>query len=89
MATARILGVRRPMYMTDEQTSRPFVWFPLVGERHAIDRSDRHVPAGEPMRCLCGAVHPRGAEGDLEWLWKTCEQCWDEACRIVGVRRQG
>jgi len=25
----------------------------------------------------------------MEWLWKTCEQCWAEACRIVGVRKTG
>lgn len=65
--------------------SHPFVWFPLAGNRHAINREDQHVSRGEPMRCLCGATHPRGAEGTMEWLWRTCEQCWDETCRIVGV----
>ncbi|MCA1606111.1 MAG: hypothetical protein LC775_11715 [Acidobacteria bacterium] len=65
----------------------PFVWFPLAGQRHAIDRQDRHVPLGQPMRCLCGTAHPRGAEGKAEWLWPTCERCWEEACRIVRVRR--
>ncbi|MGH3912321.1 MAG: zinc finger protein [Pseudonocardiaceae bacterium] len=79
----------RAMYATDEQTSRPFVWFPLAGQRHAIDRRDRHVSLGSPMRCLCGVIQPRGAEGDMEWLWKTCEQCWEEACRIVGVLKRG
>ncbi|MGH4012345.1 MAG: zinc finger protein [Pseudonocardiaceae bacterium] len=58
-------------------------WFPLAGYRHAINRADRHVPLGEPMRCLCGAIHPRGPEGDMEWLWPTCEQCWDQACAII------
>jgi hypothetical protein len=77
------------MYMAGKQISYPFVWFPLAGKRHAIDRGDRHVPVGELMRCLCGAIHPRGAEGDVEWLWKTCEQCWDEACQIAGVKRRG
>ncbi|MGH3926089.1 MAG: zinc finger protein [Pseudonocardiaceae bacterium] len=66
------------MYMADQQTSRPFVWFPLSGQRHAIDRRDRNVPLGTPMRCLCGASHPRSVDGDMEWLWKSCEQCWDE-----------
>lgn len=66
-------------------TPRPFVWFPLDGQRHAIDRRDRNVPIDAPMRCLCGASHPRGPDGELEWLWRTCEPCWDEACRIVGV----
>ena len=65
---------------------RPFVWFPLAGQRHAIDRRDRTVPVGSPMRCLCGAAHPRGSDGDMEWLWRTCEPCWDEACKIVGIR---
>jgi zinc finger protein len=78
-----------PMYAVDEQASRPFVWFPLSGQRHAIDRRDRQVLVGEPMRCLCGGSHPRGAEGDGEWLWTTCERCWEEACRIVGVRYVG
>ncbi len=65
---------------------RTFVWFPLAGQRHAIDQRDRNVPLGAPMRCLCGVAHPRGAEGDMEWLWPTCEQCWDETCIIVGLR---
>lgn len=65
---------------------RSFVWFPLAGQRHAIHRQDRNVPLGTPMRCLCGATHPRGADGEGEWLWPTCEQCWDETCIIVGLR---
>jgi hypothetical protein len=69
--------------------SHPFAWFPLTGQRHAIDRRDRNIPVGSPMRCLCGVTHLRGADGDMEWLWPTCERCWDEACRIVGVRRRG
>ncbi|MGH3937395.1 MAG: zinc finger protein [Pseudonocardiaceae bacterium] len=77
------------MYAANEQTSRSFVWFPLAGQRHAIDRHDRYVPGGEPMRCLCGATHPRGADGNIEWLWHTCGQCWDETCRIVGLRPRG
>ncbi|MGH3755209.1 MAG: zinc finger protein [Pseudonocardiaceae bacterium] len=77
------------MHAADEQASRPFVWFPLAGQRHAIDRRDRHVPAGEPMRCLCRVSHPRGAAGEMEWLWQTCEPCWEEACRIVRVRVRG
>ncbi|MGH3753181.1 MAG: zinc finger protein [Pseudonocardiaceae bacterium] len=76
------------MYTAGEQTTRPFAWFPLAGHRHAIDRRDRHVPLDTPMHCLCGAVHPRGAEGDMEWLWETCEACWGEACRIVGGRKE-
>ncbi|MGH3903171.1 MAG: zinc finger protein [Pseudonocardiaceae bacterium] len=68
---------------------RPFVWFPLAGQRHAIDRRDRNVPLDTPMRCLCGATHPRGADGEMEWLWRTCELCWDQACKIVGVRGDG
>ncbi|MGH3937621.1 MAG: zinc finger protein [Pseudonocardiaceae bacterium] len=76
------------MYAADEQTSHPFVWFPLSGQRHAIDRRDRNVPLGTPMRCLCGVSYPRGADGDMEWLWKTCERCWDETCSIVGVGRR-
>ncbi|MGH3813997.1 MAG: zinc finger protein [Pseudonocardiaceae bacterium] len=45
-----------------------------AGQRHAIDRRDRNV-LGTPMRCLCGVTHPRGTDGDREWLWPTCEQC--------------
>lgn len=66
------------------QQSRPFVWFPLAGQRHAIDRRDRNVP-DSPMRTLCGAAHPRGTEGDMEWLWPTCEQCRNDACKIVSI----
>jgi len=76
------------MYAANEQGSRPFVWFPLAGQRHVIDQRDRNVPVGAPMRCLCDSTHPRGAEGKREWLWPTCERCWEEASRIVGVRRR-
>ncbi|MGH3940933.1 MAG: zinc finger protein [Pseudonocardiaceae bacterium] len=67
---------------------RLFAWFPLAGQRHAIDRRDRNVALGEPMRCLCAAIHPRGADGDMEWLWPTCDRCWEETCMIVGLRRR-
>ncbi|MGH3938693.1 MAG: zinc finger protein [Pseudonocardiaceae bacterium] len=66
--------------------SHPFTWFPLAGQRHAINRRDRHVPLGTSMHCICGEIHPRGAEGDMEWLWPTCQLCWDQTCEIVGVR---
>lgn len=79
------VSVPRP----DEQSSRPFVWFPLAGKRHAIVRDDRQVEVGEAMRCLCGDTHPRGVVGDMEWvLWKTCAGCWEEACRVVEGRNQ-
>ena len=38
--------------------SHPFAWFPLAGQRYAIDRRDRNIPVGSPMRCLCGVTHP-------------------------------
>lgn len=75
-----------PIPSTPYQSPRPFVWFPLAEQRHAIDRRDRNVPLGTPMRCLCGVTHPRGVDGDMEWLWPTCEQCWDKTCEIVGIR---
>lgn len=64
----------------------PFVWFPLAGQRHAIDRRDRTVRFGSLMRTLCGTAHPRGPAGDREWLWPTCDPCWDEACKILEIR---
>jgi zinc-finger len=67
---------------------RSFVWFPLAGLRHAIDRRDRDVLPGGLMRCLCGATHPRGPDGDTERLWATCQQCWDKTCLIVGLQPQ-
>jgi hypothetical protein len=66
--------------------SHPFVWRPLAGQRHAIDRKDRTVPLGESIQCLCGERHPRGPEGEVEWLWPTCKRCWDLTCEIVGLR---
>lgn len=66
-------------------SDRPFVWYPLAGQRHAIQWQDRTVRLGAPMRCLCGATHPRGPDGDTEWLWPTCPPCWDQACIIVGI----
>lgn len=64
----------------------PFVWFPLAGARHAIDRRDRNVRFGSPMRTFCGTAHSRRLAGDREWLWPTCEPCWDEACEILEIR---
>jgi hypothetical protein len=64
----------------------PFSWFPLAGQRHAIDRRNRKVPLDSPMRTLCGATYPRGQDGDMEWLWPTCQPCWDETCIIAGIR---
>ncbi|MGH3829986.1 MAG: zinc finger protein [Pseudonocardiaceae bacterium] len=61
---------------------RTFGWFPLAGQRHAIELEDRRVLRGKPMRCLCGVAYPRGASGDEEWLWPTCQQCWDKTCEI-------
>jgi len=65
---------------------RPFVWFPLAGLRHAIKLQDRDVPPGGLMHCLCGATHPRGLDGDMEWLWTTCQPCWDKTCTLIGLR---
>ncbi|MGH3888863.1 MAG: zinc finger protein [Pseudonocardiaceae bacterium] len=84
MGVSPMLGVPVPY-----SESHPFAWFPLAGQRHAIDQRDRNVPLGKPMRCLCGITHPPGADGDMEWLWHTCERCWEETCRIVGVRGRG
>ena len=48
---------------------------------------DRNVALGAAMRCLCGAVHPRGPDGELEkTLWSTCEECWNQACIMAGLR---
>ena len=66
--------------------THPFVWFPLAGQRHAIDRRDRDVPVGAPMRCLCGVTHPRGGESKIEWLWPTCE---GSSLDQVGLARRG
>ena len=75
------------MSMVPRHESHPFVWFPLNRERHAIDPQDRNVPQGTLMRCLCGDSYPRGPAGDMEWTyWPTCQDCWDRACIIVGLR---
>ncbi|MGH3868542.1 MAG: zinc finger protein [Pseudonocardiaceae bacterium] len=67
------------------QSDRPFIWYPLAGQRHAIKKQDRAIRLGEIMHCLCGATHPRRPVGDAEWLWPTCSPCWDQACIIVGL----
>ena len=79
-------GITLPVAHAPYPESHPFAWFPLAGQRHAIDRRDRNVSVGSPMWCLCDVTHPRGGESKMEWLWPTCEGCWEEACRIVGVR---
>lgn len=66
----------------------PFVWYPLARKRHAIDRTDAEQPIGAPVRTLCGQRHPRTPAGELDWLWRTCQPCWDVACRIVGIERR-
>ncbi|MGH3947646.1 MAG: zinc finger protein [Pseudonocardiaceae bacterium] len=71
--------------MQSQSESHPFTWFPLAGLRHAINRQDRRVPLGQPMHCLCGKTHPRGPDGDTEWLWPTCPDCWEQACTLVGT----
>ncbi|MGH3823885.1 MAG: zinc finger protein [Pseudonocardiaceae bacterium] len=79
-----------PAVPTPHPNPLTFVWFPLNGRRHAIDREECSVPLGVPMRCLCGATHPRGPDGEMErTLWLTCEQCWDETCTIVGLHPNG
>jgi hypothetical protein len=58
----------------------------VTNATYAIDQQDRNVPRGALMRCLCGDTHPRGPDGDMEWLWATCQHCWNETCVIVGLR---
>ncbi len=61
-------------------------WLPVVGQRHAIHECDRKAPTGEQVHTLCGKTHNRPAPPtDAEWLWRTCELCWKEACKIVDV----
>lgn len=66
----------------------PFVWYPLAGQRHAIDRNDAQKPMGEAVRTLCGQVHPRIPVDELKWLWCTCEPCWEAACQMIGIERR-
>jgi hypothetical protein len=66
---------------------RPFWWLPVDGQRHAIQDCDRTSATGEPVRTLCGATHDRPAPpSDVQWLWRTCALCWNEACKIVESR---
>ncbi|MGH8571064.1 MAG: zinc finger protein [Gammaproteobacteria bacterium] len=66
---------------------RVFWWLPVAGQRHAIRECDRTAPTGEPVHTLCGTTHDRPAPPtDAEWLWRTCESCWNETCKIVDVR---
>lgn len=68
---------------------RPFWWLPVTGQRHAIRVCDRAAPTGAPLHTLCGKEFDRPVPPtDAEWLWLTCELCWTEACKIVGVRRR-
>lgn len=63
---------------------RVFWWLPVAGQRHAIREGDRTAPTGEPVHTLCGTTHDRPAlPTDAEWLCRTCESCWNEACKIV------
>lgn len=65
---------------------RTFWWLPVTGQRHAIRADDRATPTGAPLHSLCEETFERPAPPtDAEWLWSTCEQCWIEACKAVGV----
>jgi hypothetical protein len=75
--TTRVMGplllkktkrLRVPVVSTQYWNPRTFEWFPLAGQRHAIDVRDRHVPLGAPMRCLCGGHHPPSPDGGIERL---------------------
>lgn len=93
-------GKRQPGYAepaaSNEQTPggesifpppRPFWWLSVDGQRHAIQECDRTTATGEPLHALCGAIHDRPPPpSDAQWLWRTCELCWKEACRIVKSR---
>ena len=68
---------------------RVFWWLPVAGQRHAIRECDRNASTGAPVHTLCGTTYDRPAPPtDIEWLCCTCELCWDEACKIVDVRRR-
>ena len=65
----------------------PFWWLPVAGQRHAIGERDRFAPTKAPVHTLCDQTFSRPVPpSDAQWLWLTCEQCWDEACKIVGIR---
>ncbi|MGH3906450.1 MAG: zinc finger protein [Pseudonocardiaceae bacterium] len=70
--------------MPDEVFPAPrrFWWLPVAGQRHAIHNHDRLTSTGEPVHALCGATQDRPAPPtDAQWLWPTCELCWNEACK--------
>lgn len=65
---------------------RAFWWLPVAGQRHTICADDRSTPTGVPVHTLCGTTPDRPAPPtDAQWLWRTCEDCWNEACKIVRV----
>lgn len=65
---------------------RVFWWLPVGGQRHAVHECHRATPTGDPVRTLCGEAPDRPAPPtDTEWLWRTCELCWAEACKIVDI----
>jgi len=65
---------------------RSFFWWPLDGQRHAANIQDRELPNGEPISTLCDQDLTRAPAGDTEWLWPTCQGCWDATAARVGLR---
>lgn len=64
---------------------RAFWWLPVDGRRHTFPEADRMTSTGEPMHTLCGRTLDRPAPAtEAEWLWRTCELCWNETCKVVG-----
>ena len=72
-----------------DSTQTSFICFPLAEQHQTIDRQDRNIPRGKPMRCLCGLTYPRDPDSDLKkTLWLTCTECWDQACTTARLRPQ-
>ena len=67
---------------------RSFFWLPLDGHRHAAEIRDRETLGGELIGTLCGQQLVRTRAGDTEWLWPTCQNCWNATAVRVGLRRE-
>lgn len=66
---------------------RSWWWMPVAGHRHAFRLSKRDTWVGQPLTSLCSVEFVRpNTPSEMQWLWKTCEACWLEACILAGLR---
>lgn len=75
--------------MSESTESRPHVWRPIDGMRHALTASLRDAQPGTKVKTLCGAVVVAKVPAEYDWFWPSCVRCWNVAAEGVGAPKMG